>query len=365
MLDNVIVFDAVKKICDLEDVEWYVDSKGNLWVYPKNKYTSSITVNAANTLRAERTYDFMALRNKIKVLGARLATVPSDGDSWTENSTDGWSGSFDSYTSDSSTKKVGNYSLKAYEGYTSVAEWLDFEPSNNVSVLFSDEPINLEFWLRVDYTTKPGSLAVVIYDSNNHDLVQRISIPESGEWEFYKLPLGPRERAWYTSGDEELFDWTDIDKIRWTFLNVNAEEEFTVRVDGLCFSGKPLQKEQSSSTSISDYGERNLLQAEDSLSDQNAVDSYAARLLAARKDPQAEILLETLGAAFQPGYKQSVSLSEIGLTGTYRIARVTHTITKQWTSRLVLKKPAPSRFTVYVSQVDRDARKTRIPKFVL
>ena len=363
LADNLRPIDAVKKICENEDVEWYFDAMGNLWIYSKGTQTSSLTVNDNNVLSVERSTDYMDLRNKVKVLGAKLASVPSDGDSWTESSVSGWGHTMDSCVLDSTDKKVGSKSIRAHEDATSVSEEVNYTLDNAISCLFADEPKVLQFWMKVDYVTAPGFWTLYLVNSNDSDYARKWfmeQLPDE-EWAFYRFKLGPREGWEQTSG----FKWTDIKKIRWVFTSGGLSEAFTVWIDGLCFADKPFVSEKSNSSSINSYGERNLLETAEELESQASVDSYADQLVKDRKDPQTEIQLLVQGANFKPGYTQTINLSSIGLSGTYRIARVTHYITRQWKTRLTLNKISPERWAEYVNRMHRMVRGTKLTKFVI
>jgi len=280
-------WEAVRKICSLRECEWYVDKSGNFWVYPRGKYTSSITIDTGKILLAKRTIDYYGLRNMLYGLGGEVFE-PLDGDLWTEDSNEltKWSISGVSgqtlTVSQSTESAVGSYSVKGEcQQPSSPGPWnLIFTPesSMDLSAKWKHKPKRLEFWIKA--TENVGGQIRVRLEDPNLNIAEKY-VQADSEWRKHTLTLG-EDGEWHMIYGS--FDWTKAQKIIFNCYYAVADETQAVWIDGLRFTGQKLMQTATDSTSQSAYGTRSKLVTADEIVSPEAMNDHLNRLLAIAKN---------------------------------------------------------------------------------
>ncbi len=162
--------------------------------------------------------------------------IPSDGDIWTETTTDwsSYSGS-EEVINDTIIKKRGNSSVSLTGNFSSNSCGLRFDPSNNINGISNEWYVDV--WLYIDNKTNL-SIYFYITDANLAqiyiNLTDNIS---SSTWYHLVKKLDPTS-GWETNGQFNAS--TGIDQITFHADNSSVILERTFKVDGLHFKKKPL-----------------------------------------------------------------------------------------------------------------------------
>jgi len=164
---------------------------------------------------------------------------PSDGDAWTETTTD-WTrvgGVSQSVTNDTTNKIKGNSSINITDNIGSSSNLgLKYDPSSSMTDITNDWYIDV--WLYLDSKADLNNFYVNISDSNGNPIQTDIfSNITSATWYHFDKLLDPNQ--WTESG---TFDASNgIDKIIFYVVNTTSVSTTrTLKVDGLHFKKKPL-----------------------------------------------------------------------------------------------------------------------------
>jgi len=163
--------------------------------------------------------------------------MPSDGDSWTETTTD-WSrygGTSGTVTNDSVNKIKGNRSVNITGTFDNSNKLgLQYDSPGNITGISSDWYIDV--WVYVDNTAGLSSFYITLYldllSNTNNDILPYLN---NSTWYHFVKPLV--DTSW--SGDYNISN--GIDYVSFVIYNNTQGLTKTIKVDGLHFKKKPLE----------------------------------------------------------------------------------------------------------------------------
>lgn len=353
LFDTITVYDALRSLSMLENVEWNVDAAGNVWFYPKGKYASSLTVNQTNTYEAYRDRDWLSVRNTIYRYGARNNT---DGEIGTETGNDWFHTGFDSIGTDAVDYKVGALSIKgtaatAYAGEINIR----YIGAAIKSAFWNHEAKGFKFWAKItaDQPERVDALILELRDQANKKARINLGKP-STVWVEYHTQAG-WQAGWQV---ESGFDWQKIDDYYWILVISGGNvTNLSFRVDGAYWEKIRTSGNQFNSTSRADHGFLYDAKFEDELLTDAQCTNKAIQTLTDLKDGKEQVQLTVAGDDYKPGYVQTISLGTF-LSGDYRIASVNHRIDRNlWRTQLNLGKISGGKFTEFTkSQIEETKR---------
>lgn len=160
--------------------------------------------------------------------------IPSDGDSWTESTTD-WSiyaGSSGSVAMDSTNKKIGIGSVSVTGVTSSNGLGLEYNPAAPITGVSNGWYIRA--WLLVDDKTSLNNINVSVSDGSNVVTLDVSNEINSNGWYLFEKIISSSVWANWSS-----FNTGNIDFVRF-FVSGTADLTKTLKVDGLRFEKAPL-----------------------------------------------------------------------------------------------------------------------------
>jgi hypothetical protein len=160
--------------------------------------------------------------------------VPSDGDSWTEATTD-WSrygGSSGLVTMDSTNKKIGTGSVNVTGVISSNSLGLEYNPASVITGVSNGWYIRA--WLLVDDKTNLNNINVSVGDGSNVITIDVLNEMSSNSWYLFEKPISSSVWANWSS-----FNAGSIDFVRFFVSGTNGLTK-TLKIDGLRFEKAPL-----------------------------------------------------------------------------------------------------------------------------
>jgi hypothetical protein len=340
-VDAESYFDVLKRISDYwydADTQikkdFYVDVDNNL-VWKARPLRQSPNVETLtigeNIINYDVIRDVEPVKNKIKVYGQKNVLLPTDKDSWTEDSTTGWTcyndGVAGVVSTDETTKKVGSKSIKFH--FTGVSNWSTLRKTfDAIEILTQGGFSNLHFY----WTCGVGNniyLKLLAPDSSNYYQTGIVSSCAANVWT-----------------DEQIIDLsTAITSITGspTLNNVQAlwfcsslAGTFDFWVDGLYFSKRRNIGTAEDATSQTNYGQRDLIVTDDALTTDADCTSRASTLLYQLKNPPTRIDVEIIGNSnVKIGDRLSMTIPAEGISATnFDVVSVQHDFSlKGWTTK--------------------------------
>ena len=163
--------------------------------------------------------------------------VPSDGDVWTEDTTD-WSrngGLSGTPTVDSIEKIRGNNSINITGTFDAYYVGLQYNPTSDI--IGTDNNWYLDFWLYVDNVTGLDYIYIMVAHNMTSRIETNFSDLTDNTWYHFEKQLDPS--LWYKYG---TFDASEgIDRIIFDMDNSTPVLTRTFKIDGLHFKKKPLE----------------------------------------------------------------------------------------------------------------------------
>ena len=159
-------------------------------------------------------------------------------------------------------------------------------------------------------------------DAGNH---YRYIYAPTGGWDISDLALPTTDAVgiWTAVGTPQA---NYITYIRW---NENHAASFDFRIDDLAFQGGRFVYKLSDATSITNYGQRDLIVIDDSLKSTTQCESRANTLLYQRKDPTTEIDIATVGNTnILVGDRLALTLTNEDISGNYYVTSVDHSLSE-------------------------------------
>jgi uncharacterized protein (UPF0248 family) len=346
---NVVrdVADACQTSGGAVGFDGYVDSTGDVHIFPRNSSNSTVDLTD-KILRYKIDYDTYRVKNKIKVYGSTSIdkTEPSNGDAWTETTLTDWvldvgaalelvtgghvGSNYIRATSTADTKAVRfhhptspvNFNV-GKKAYGTLSAYL-------FSMSASDSP--LEIWLYAPDSSNYFTLNTGIYGIGNFSGgIHKYELGEANEYDVDKNPNG----QWHKVGSPK---WSDLHDIVFNVPTSNTIQYY-VGVDGLHFENGTWNATASDSTSQGLYGVRMPEPVtDDSLASDADCTKKAQSLLSYYKDKVTTLTLTTFGDNnFKPGDRLHVVLSNDNIDDYFRILEVRHTLQDVlWQTELLL-----------------------------
>jgi len=224
-ITEMTMWDAVKKVCNYTNYDFFIDKDKDLNVIGAGSRNYNLTLTESNIQSDYEYYkDASNILNKIIVVGA-LATssYPENEDIWTNYSdpdANGWSGIYYTYsdvtgdtTITSSTDKVkGDYSVRAYTTQTIQRAVITY------SIDTSFAPLDVETWSGLHYYMKHDNnfnYKIRLESETTADYFESIGWRYNGAWTFNDELLGSNNESLYNAvGNAQ---WTNINRISWYF----------------------------------------------------------------------------------------------------------------------------------------------------
>jgi len=326
------LIEAIRKICELIQYDFYVDNNKVLQLFPIGSVNSNITLKLVdgasdnNVLSELKTvkFDNFELRNRIKIVGGAVA------DGWTDDLPDyyGWSGaSGNSVVLESTVVSTGASSIKSNRGSNAnTCELTLTFPKHNYDYLPFDEYLEEEVSFDLMYKLTDGytnidQLYVELTDTDNHVIRWKgwsagLATGAGGSWSKYNdnwmnctVKVGSEvEIQPYNT----LLSWVD------TWRHMTVGDSFNWRIKKITFGalwgggvGQSLSclivdnlrlpismvGVAEDLTSQGYYKLREYSENNRTLVTQREIDEYAQVQLAKKKDPVSSVSCTVLGSA--------------------------------------------------------------------
>jgi hypothetical protein len=338
--DEVLPYEVVNDVCSkattvggVVGFDGYVDPAGNVHVFKRGKYTSSVDLTD-KIAEYNHAFDCHRIRNKIKVYGKQEnGMYPSTGDDWTESNIDGWSTDYLTLSNavPSIGAKVGSGDLHGGADSTGIGSVWRTIPS---STFFGKGEFTNISWYMCHGVLGIANVTIRLRkDSNNyfeHNFAQ-INFKDDG-WQYAFLELGDMQQ-WTKVG---TLEWSEITQLLF-YCDGQAYDHFYF--DGLHFGGGRYRGEASNSVSIAKYGTRyEQPQTNDELTSDAECQLKAQSLVDFLKEPIESLNMTVVGDNnLTPGDKIHVAISNDNLDAYYRILEVRHRVEDvKWDSLLKL-----------------------------
>ncbi|NVM20587.1 MAG: hypothetical protein HWN68_02265 [Desulfobacterales bacterium] len=338
----------------------YVDPAGNLHVFKRSKYTSTVDLSGkiANYTKKE---DVHRIINKQKVYGAAEDSLPSDRDVWTESITD-WSASEGSVVLDTFNKKVGTASIK---GETGTGTTVKFKLTKPIAIPKMGES-KLFFYI---FPATPGFLTankvrLLAPDVDNYFEADCLYPTWSIGWFLNSFLLGPKgeydadinpQGPWTKTGSPS---WYNIQAIEW-----EASWQFsgyTINIDGFYFYPKRYEASCEDPVSQAKYNVRTKEPIiDDSLTSNVECEAKAKSVVSFLKDKVITLSsFEVEGDnSFVQGDKQQVQIANDNIDDFFRILEIRHSVRGvDWKTFLSLSNEPSEIDYVFLSLEDRIKR---------
>ena len=374
---NETYFDAMQKVSDVWisagvqlKKEFDVNASNNLRYKTRPLGTSGETLEVGNQIidyTVRRSLE--NLKNNITVYGAWdenfITKVPQD-ESWTEPTAGGgvppeWTATLGTLSMDTVDKVQGTASLKCAAVFGGVTNWkVDFYRYLKPQYAFisGNARTITQSFSRLHFQAKgpsaPVNDAVYLWapDSSNY-FWKAIGWIDSWQTSNFTLPTTDTLSGWTKVANAEAGFITAMQfKCEW------SGGAFDARLDDLALQGGRFCYSISDPTSITGYGQRDLVVIEDSLKSNAQCEARARTLLYQRKDPITETEISLLGNTnILVGDRIALNLPRASVNANFDITEVDHTVTKDgFFTRLTAIQGAENRYGVSVSPMQEISR---------
>lgn len=372
---NETYFDAMQKVSDVWisagvqlKKEFDVNTSNNLRYKTRPLGTSGETLEVGNQIidyTVRRSLE--NLKNNITVYGDwdELFTikVPTD-ESWTEPTSGGgvppeWVQTIGTLSMDTGDKVQGTASLKCASAGSGIAYDVDFYR-----------------YLKPQFAFITGNARTITQSfSRLHFQAKGVTTPTNDYVELWSPDYSNRFyhaigwiQNWTTSDltlptTDALNGWTKVANAQASFITAlrftcHYTSAFDARLDDLALQGGRFCYSISDATSITEYGQRDLVVIEDSLKSNTQCEARARTLLYQRKDPITETEISLLGNTnILVGDRIALNLPRASVNANFDITEVDHTFTKDgFFTRLTAIQGAENRYSVSVSPMQEISR---------
>lgn len=296
--DDTPVFDIIKYIAETADkagaigFNFRIAPDGKFEFFPKNSKTSPVDLSErlefGNPKRS-----ITRIKNRIKVYGAVGVatpsdigkTEPSDGDSWTENSLDGWTtdgGSDQVLSLGTTVPKVG---LKYVVCTANIPPYIiNFKKSiSNIGVMGNRGYKKITFY----HKSVASAIILRLYAPDASNYFEHTFATNVASWNLKSLQLGKDQE--YDADKNPNGPWTKVGSADWenlgyvAFYATYGIVSFSVSIDGLHFgegrwrATRPLPAEEPTASQTA-YGLREKAEVDEELKSDTECD-YRARAL--------------------------------------------------------------------------------------
>lgn len=336
------LIDILQDISEIRDKDWYVaycythNAKELFW-FARQTDTSTVTLEeGVNIKQYKLLKDLNPIRNDITVYGARLKTLPSDKDAWTDATTNWYS---DGTITTNGDAIEGTFSVNFSRGgaaHATVYGYIDFYPAiTYVGCKFPHDYRNLHFNFKVVQAGgNPGTLSLRLRkDASNY--FRNIMYPEfhnlaiGGDWMGFVIPIGrATEGSGWNNEWKEIgtIDWDEIADFWFTFSSTAGNDPCEVRIDELYFGEARVVATQTDGGSQASYGVRDMVVIDDVLS-ASAVTDYATYLKGQLKDPIIQLDITSVAELdLQVGDQVPIEIPSKSISTNYDLLQVTHSL---------------------------------------
>lgn len=234
--DEFLPFNVVNEVCrqaktlgGVVGFDAYVDPAGNMHVFKRGKYVSSVSLSEAQIDFYDRSVDVLRVKNKIAIYGARQKNYPENKD--LAESTLGWSGP--SVGIDLDDKKIGTLSVTAHQA-SGTYIWLDRTFTPAIECDCWKKYTKFKFWLKIIIAAgNPMLLRVWLTSPDLGDCFSKTiyPIPHSDIWYEWILELGDG-KGWSKTGNPT---WNNITGFR-IMVNYAVSQASDLKIDGPHFA---------------------------------------------------------------------------------------------------------------------------------
>ena len=369
---NETYFDAMQTLGDVWinagtqlKKDWYVTAANNLF-YKDRASGRSVGVESLeignNIINYTVRRSLENLRNNITVYGAwdeNLVTkIPQD-EIWTEATT-GWTATTGTLSMDSGDKVQGTASLKCASVGSGISYDVDFY--RYLKPLFAFVSGNArtitQSFSRLHFQAKGVT-------TPTNDYVYLFA-PDTSNY-FYH-PIGWIQN-WTTSDfalptADALNGWTKVSNAEAGFITgmrftCHWTSAFDARLDDLALQGGRFSYQISDPTSITDYGQRDLIVIDDNLKDATQCEARAKTLLYQRKDPVVELDISTPGNTnILLGDKLPLVLPRANINATFDVVTVDHVVTSNnaFLTKFTATQGIENRYSISLSPIQEISR---------
>jgi len=354
--DAVIeVLKVAKTLGGVVGFDGFCDPAGNMNVFRRGKYTSSVLLQQIDIDPYSKKEDALRVKNKqtvygkagkIGIPGDDGRCEPTDKDEWTENSLTNWAFGPGSGSLGTTNPKVGSKYIHVTSAidinYTSKAR---LTLPNAISAIGNKQYQTINVYLRFigNDANIGGYIEVRAPNASN---VFRWYNPDgitfSSTFTFHQIQMGLNQEKrddnpngkWLKFG---LPDWSQITSIEFYFFG--SFTQFTMDIDGLYFGHGRFRATKENKISQAKYG---VIAAEpvvdDALTSDAECEKKVDSLLDFHKDKIVKFTLTAEGDnGYLPSYKQRVSLTNDNVDDCFRIVEVKHVVKGvDWATELTL-----------------------------
>lgn len=356
---NETYFDAMKTLSDVWinagtqlKKEFYVTPSSNLLYKNRPLRTSGtetlgIGVNIKDYV-VRRSLE--NLRNSITVYGAWdeyfVSKIPTD-ENWTED-TPYWTALAGSLSKDTADKTTGTASIKCASGnvdfYRILKPEFAFVSGNARTITQS--------FSRLHFMGKELTNVYLWAPDSSNCFSRAISLLDYWDTYNFTLPTADNLNGWTKVGNGQSDFIVAIE-----FKGSSVDPVYT-HVDDLAFQGGRFSYKTSDLTSISNYGQRDLVVIADTLKSNSQCEARAKTLLYQRKEPITEIDISVLGNTnILVGDRLALNLPRASVNGNFDVTVVDHTITDAgFLTKFTATEGLDNRYSLSVSPIQEVSR---------
>jgi len=307
---------------------------GLLEFFPLNSKSSSISLTDKLEI-IEYGKDIFKIKNKIQVFGAAERYEPSDGDAWTENTTN-WTLDFGtSIAAESTNPKIGTYWIKTETAKDGGLHHAKFHRTISNLTPFTYQ--HLKFYCQVSSLNGLNTKKVYLLapDTSNYFSATIPNVGEgTGQWQLNDLALGKTNEydsilnpngTWTRVGNA---CWLSITAIQYDFMwNHGDGANILCGVDGLFFDKGRWKATAQDSGSQNAYGLRELVETDEELHSDSECALRASALLNHLKNPTEQLQIKSTTIDYAntpllPGDKIHITLPNENIDADFRITAV-------------------------------------------
>jgi len=323
-----------KKADGTQGFDAWVDPAGNLWVFPREKYSQPNQIVSNKVISAERSVDAYRVKNRIKVFGGWGGYIPNTGDFCEENplDPDHWNTIYGAISPQTDPVSCGNVSLGVVPEQDSQTGWWI---ARFIRWLFPYDKVTNEhsgfygasgiyFKLYTSTTIHSVDVYLLCPDINN---MVRINFNNEdgfpkGQWNEFSADLNPPFTATYGN--------PNLKNIKGIMFDFAESTYFNCLIDCLRFTGCRHHYTAEDSASQQAYGVRSKIVEDETLDSVEDCQLKAESLIGYLKNPTETIKVRHVAADLnlKPGWKYPLTLPEIGISTQtyYRLLNITHSV---------------------------------------
>lgn len=339
MLEDAVPYSTILEICKkattvggIVGFDSYVDPAGNVHVFARNKYTS--TVDLTDKISDyERKIQAHRIENKINVYGKKELLLPTDGDAWTESDTTGWScrnaAGTPGTVGTSTSRKVGSYSINCVVPSGGGAPGHIIKKTfPQIKILTRDGYDKLHLWaMYLTVYNALWSLRILAPDEDNYFWYDCHGVWMGGD----VSGRYPTEHTINLANFDSMVGSPDITNVQGFILYFYVGpgvSDYTYTFDNVYFAQRSYRGYAQNSVSIGKYGARYAeSQTDEELKSDHECEQKAESLIEFLKEPVESINLTVLGNnGFVPGDKLPVVISNDALSAYYRILEARYVV---------------------------------------